>query len=176
MNIFYISIFILLISSSLAFESLYQIEEIEANKDKTIMVDGTELYLSTITNSTGYLGYRIIVPESFNFLKNSIYYASLNSTEILDDKEFIEVESMTETIEKDIKKLDIGPFIVEKNKYAVIKIVGLKQREKMTIEAYYISKGSTIGSIIIISAAIILIIILIIWIVKKCCLKKKKNN
>ena len=176
MEIFYIYFIILLFSSTLALESIYQMEEIEANKDKTIILDGTELYISTIINSTGYLGHRIIVPESFSFSKNSIYYASLNSTDLLDDTEFIEVYSMSETIDKNIKKLDIGPFIVEKNKYAIIKLVGLKHGEKMTVEAYYISKGFTIGFIIIISIAIILIIILIIWFAKKCCLKKKKNN
>ena len=175
MVIFYLFFIIILFSSSLTLDPFYQIEEIEANKDKTIILDGKELYLSTIINTTGYLGHRIIVPESF-ILKNSIYYATLNSTEILDDREFIEVDSISETVEKDLKKLDIGPFIVEKNKYVVIKIAGLKQREKMTVEAYYISKGSTIGFIIIISIAMILIIILIVWIVKKCCLKKKKNN
>ena len=176
MDIFYISFIFLMFSSALTLDSIYQMEEIEANKDKTIILDGSELYLSTIINSTGYLGHRIIVPETFSFSKNSIYYASLNSTYNLDDTEFIEVVSMSETINKNIKKLDIGPFFVEKNKYAIIKFVGLKHGGKITVKSYYISKGFTIGFTIIISIAIILIIILIIWIFKKYCLNKKKNN
>ena len=176
MDISYISFIILLFSSVLSLESIYQMEEIEANKDKTIILDGTELYISTIINSTGYLGHRIIMPVSFSFSQNNIYYASLNSTDILGDTEFIEVVSMSETIDKKLKKLDIGPFIVEKNKYAIVKFVGLKNGETITIEAYYISKGLTISFIIIISISIILIIILIIWISKKCYLKQKKNN
>lgn len=169
---FFIILFMLIfLTTTVKTKSAYQLEEMEANKDKEITLESTELYVATKINETGYLGHRLIVPTSIGSLKNCIYFASLNSTEIINDSEFVEVDSMTDY--NDLTQ-DIGPFEVEKNKYAILKFVGLKKGEKMTVKAYYISKGLTIGFIIIIIVIALLVIIGVAFIIKKCCFKKKK--
>ena len=173
-EIYIISLIILIFTSLVASKSVYQIEEIEVNKNKTIIINSSELYVISKINETGYLGHRIIVSEIIGLLENNIYYASLNENETIEDCEFKEVKPMMEQNNKERMMQDIGPFEVEKGKKAVIKFINLKYGETIEIEAYYISKGFTIGLLIIIIVSIILGIALIVWIVKKCCHKKKE--
>ena len=171
-RLFIISFVFLSFLSTIKSKSIYQIEELEINNNITITLEDTELYIITNINETGYLGHRITIPESIGSLENKIYFASFNSTDIIDDSEYAEVDSITEY--KELNQ-DIGPFKVEHDKYAVIKFVGLKTGEEITVKAYYISKGDTVNFTIIIVVAILLMIVLIVLIVKniKRCRSKK---
>ena len=171
-RLLFISFLILSFSTTMLAKSVHQIEELKINNNITVILQDTELYIITNINETGYLGHRIIIPESIGSLENKIYFASFNSTNILNDSQYVEVESITEY--KELKQ-DIGPFRVEKDKYAVIKFIGLKSGEKMKVETFYISKGDTLNfTIIIVVIALIMAIIvtLIIKNIKKCRSKK----
>ena len=161
------------LSATINSKSVYQIEELKINKNITITLEDTELYIITNINETGYLGHRIIIPESIGSLENKIYFASFNTTNIINDSVYEEVDSITEY--KELKQ-DIGPFRVERDKYAVIKFIGLKSGEEMTVEAYYISKGDTVHFTIITGVIVLLfaiIVALIIKNIKKCRSKNK---
>ena len=173
-KLYIISFIIIFCSSIVSSKSVFQKEEIEVNTNKTIIINSSELYVISKINKAGYLGHRIIVSEEIGFLENSIYYASINENETIEECEFKEVKPMMEATDKNRVKQDIGPFEVEKGKNAVIKFVNLKYGETIIVEAYYISKNFTIGFIVIIVISIILGIALIVWIVRKFCLKKKK--
>ena len=171
-RLLFISFLILSFSTTMKAKSVHQIEESKTNNNTTATLEDTELYIITNINETGYLGHRIIIPESIGSLENKIYFASFNSTNILNDSQYIEVDSITEY--KELKQ-DIGPFRVEKDKYAVIKFIGLKTGEKMKVETYFISKGDTLNfTIIIVFIVLIMAIIvtLIIKNIKKCRSKK----
>ena len=173
-KLYIIFLIIIFLSSIIATKSVNQIIEIEVNKNKTIIINSSELYIISKINETGYLGHRIIVSEEIGSLENSIYYASLNEKEAIEDCEFKEVNSMMEPKDKKGLKQDIGPFEVEKGMNAIIKLINLKYGETIVVEAYYISKDFTIGLIVVTVISIILGIALIAWIVKKFCIKKKK--
>ena len=172
-RLLFISFLILSFSTTMLAKSVHQIEELKINNNITVILQDTELYIITNINETGYLGHRIIIPESIGSLENKIYFASFNSTNILNDSQYVEVDSITEY--KELKQ-DIGPFRVEKDKYAVIKFIGLKSGEEMTVEAYYISKGDTVHFTIITGVIVLLfaiIVALIIKNIKKCRSKNK---
>ena len=171
-RLLFISFLILSFSTTIQSKSVHQIEELKINNNITVILEDTELYIITNINETGYLGHRIIIPESIGSLENKIYFASFNSTNILNDSQYVEVESITEY--KELKQ-DIGPFRVEKDKYAVIKFIGLKTGEKMKVETYYISKGDTLNftiTIVVIVLIMAIIATLIIKNIKKCRSKK----
>ena len=149
----------------------YQLEEIQINRAKTIILNSTELYVYTKVIDSGYLGHRIILTHSIGSIKDKIFFVSTNSPEIKDDYEYTKVKSETE--EKNSLKQDIGPFEVKENKYAILKFIDLKNGEKIKIEAFYISKGFAIGIIIGIVIAALFLSVFIAWLIKKYCIKKR---
>ena len=71
------------LSAAIKSKSVYQIEELKINNNITITLEDTELYIITNINETGYLGHRIIIPESIGSLENKIYFVSFNTTNII---------------------------------------------------------------------------------------------